>query len=109
VEDSVPATENEDKDIENGGSGEGDEKQDNSNDGQTNGNQNAAEGWGVNGQANGQMFPYGYGGNQNGYAGMGWSQPGVFNPMMQMQNNMGNGNWGYQNMMGSLHSSRLLV
>jgi len=106
VEDSVPATENEaarDKEI---GSGEGDGKQDNSNEdvGQTNGNQNTAEGWGMNGQASGQTFPYGYGGNQNGYAGMGWSQPGVFNPMMQMQmqNNMGNGNWGYQNMMGSL-------
>jgi hypothetical protein len=67
--------------------------------GQTNGNQSG--GWG-----NGQMFPYGYGANRNGFAGMGWSQPGVFNPMMQMQmqNNMANGNWGYQNMMGSFPS-----
>jgi hypothetical protein len=97
VDDSVPATENaaEDKEIDS----EGDGKQDQKEVGPANAN-NAA-GWGMNGQ----MFPYGYGANQNGFA-MGWSQPGVFNPMMQMQmqNNMG-GNWGYQNMMGSFPTS----
>jgi hypothetical protein len=118
VEDSTTRTENEivkEKEIENGDSGEGDLKEDNSNGdiGQTNGNQNVAAGWAMNEQANGQMFPFGFGGNQNGFTGMGWSQPGVFNPMMQMQmqNNMGNGNWGYQNMMGSfIHlTSRLCL
>jgi hypothetical protein len=96
--DEVPATEvPKDKEI----NGEGDGKQDKPNEdvGRANGNQTPAGGWGMNGQ----MFPYGYGANQNGFAGMGWSQPGVFNPMMQMQmqNNMANGAWGYQNMMGS--------
>jgi hypothetical protein len=78
---------------------EGHGKQDTPIEGQSGGNQPTTGAWGMNGQANG-MFPFGYGGNQ---AGMGWPQPGVFNPMMQMQmqNNMGNGNWGYQNMMGS--------
>jgi hypothetical protein len=96
-------------DKETNGEGDGKQEKPNEDVGPANGNQTTAGGWGMNGQ----MFPYGYGANQNGFAGMGWSQPGVFNPMMQMQmqNNMGNGNWGYQNMMGSfIHlTSRLCL
>jgi hypothetical protein len=57
----------------------------------------------------GPMFGgYGFNGNQNGFSGMDWSQSGGFNPamQMQMQTNIMNGNWGIQNMMGSLQLPR---
>jgi zinc finger CCCH domain-containing protein 13 len=66
--------------------------------------QNSNIGW--NNQTSGPMFGGYFNGNQNGLSGMDWSQAGGLNPMMQMQmqmqpNMMMNGNWGFQNMMGS--------
>jgi zinc finger CCCH domain-containing protein 13 len=69
--------------------------------------QNTNMGW--NDQNVGDSFSgYGFNGNQGTFSGMDWSQAIGFNPMMQMQmqSNMMNGNWNFQNMMGSFATNR---